>query len=59
LVIHIENLVAYFGSLNNPQANFSKSSAGTLSECALTSQNTVLVHLASAHSLLKTQCWYT
>jgi len=34
LVINIKNLVTCFGSLNHPQANFSKHCTGTFSECA-------------------------
>jgi len=34
LVINIKNLATCFGSLNHPQANFSKHSTGTFSEGA-------------------------
>jgi len=34
LVINIKNLATCFGSLNHPQASFSKHSTGTFSECA-------------------------
>jgi hypothetical protein len=34
LVINIKNLATCFGSLNHPEANFSKNSTGTFSECA-------------------------